>query len=176
MPDMRESYYHSPSDQVYHLAMRKYPVRWWENPRSRLLIAVLLIYPLLLVQSSLGDEIWISIVAVAITLASFAADTYSSILIMRLKPEFDRRGLEFRTHEVNRFLPMYPTARELVFHRMNLFAIGLVVLTFLLPVSAVFAILVEGVQALGNFRTWERLKLALVIASQGSVDRDAILT
>jgi len=173
---MRKKHYHTPEDHAYDVAMRKYPVRWWEIPRSRLLVGALFVYPLLLAQSGLGDDVRISILGVLIVLACFAADTYSTVLIMRLKPEFDRRGMEFRSYEANRFLPIYPTAKELTFNWMSLFTICLLPIVFLVPVAALFAVLIEGAQALSNLQTWARLKLALKIADSGAVDPGVILT
>ncbi len=95
------------------------------------------------------------------SILSILADRVTTALTLRLRPQFERRGLQFPTHEGNVLLPHFPTLRDQLFHWTNLLVLLFLVVEFTKPIVAVFAVVIEGVQALATLRIWCRLKLAL---------------
>lgn len=172
---MEKRYHHSLRDHAYDWALKKYPVRWFENLRVRLLISILLVYPLTWLQVQIGippKELWISLLGIVIAFVACAADGYTTYLALKFKPEFDRRGMEFPTYEHNPLLPRFPTGREFIFNRLSLLIIPMGIAIFFVPLACVFALVIEGAETVSHLLTIKRLKLALRIADRGKVEFD----
>lgn len=155
--------------QAYYHAFEVHPLQWYEHFRLRLFLAGITMPLLVHLQARLGipPEIWTSIVGVGVCVICLMGDSLTTVMVMRLRPEFVRRGIEFPMQEQNRLLPRYPVLRDLVLSPTTLLALLSVPIIFFAPTVAIFLLIIEGGQAATNWRIWLRLKAALTVIDNG---------
>jgi hypothetical protein len=131
-----------------------------------MVVAAVLLPLLLSVQRNIGmppENGMLSALGMLAFALGWIGDTYTTDRVMKLKPAFDRRGVDFPIPEQNRFLPQYPSLREQLISWVSVFSVVYLALAFYAPVVAGgCALVVQGGQTLTNVRIWKRVKLALV--------------
>jgi hypothetical protein len=154
----------------YHSAFFTYPLLWFENLRLRLVLAGLLIVPLTLLQVQLGmpGSWWLSAGGILCTIATCFADAYTTHLVLRLKSEFEKRGVPFPTHEANPLLPQFPTAKQMILNPTTLLIPLLIALVYVAPLISLLVLLIEGAQAVSNWMIWRRLTLTLALLDKAN--------
>lgn len=143
----------------------RYPERWYEKARLLFfftaVLAGILIFVLTQFSIPSSPSVWASVVGVSGWFIVWLADVYSTGRIGEMKVAFDQRGLEAFGEERNPLLPPYPTWRDLVVNWTNVVSLILCALLFWMPMLSIVAIVFRGGMVLTNFRTVQRLKLAL---------------
>ena len=94
-----------------------YPVRWYENRFIPVAIVTILFFPLLELQKALHlyPNLSLSILGLSMAIVGWVGDTYFTHAALLIKPEFDKRGIEFPTAETAWLLPDYPTLKQQIF-------------------------------------------------------------
>lgn len=156
---------HRTSEDAYDFVINHaYPVRWYETHWIPIALVAILLFPISQLQKALhiNPSLSLSVLGLSVEIVGMIGDIYFTHMAMRIKPEFDKRGLEFPTAEAAWLLPDYPTLKELIFGWNTVLTVLLVwPIAFLYPLGG-FAMLFGRTCAMfTNARQAKRFKKTL---------------
>lgn len=158
-------------DQAYQRTLKRYPRRWYEQRTTLVLVGMgwgwLLAAGQLYafgIETRWGGSIFGGLCYIA----GLVMDIYSTERVMRLKPAFDRRRLDFPLAEQNPTLPLHPTLKShLGFRSLLCDGLLLLLVVLYLPVVGVGSLTYRLGAATNNHRQEQRLLLLLRMYDRG---------
>lgn len=151
-------------DELIRKSFKKYPHLMIENTDGVHVVgAVLSVVGAGVQYLLLGFSFiwWWSVLILILYVLSRVADMVSTLQTTALKPDFDKRGMEFPVYESNENLPDYPTRKDLLFGKTTLSEIFLGGVAFLIPGAGIFFSGVFFLVAWSNYRITQRLTFML---------------
>ena len=103
----------------------------------------------------------LGLMAVIVWTAGSVADKVSTWLAFRLKPVYDRRGLDFPHAELCPFLPAYPTMKEQVLSWSTGMSVLAIPVIFLLPGAGFYGGILRLLAAIANLRAGRQIRREL---------------
>src|SRR5260221_5686738 len=147
------------SCSTYALMYQWYPKQWYETTWAMyaMFFSIALGGLWLQVQFGLYPNRWVTAWGVGVYLIGYVIDIYATDRAHRIKPLFDKRGLDFPGVEANPLLPANPTLQEQIFSRSSLLYVLALPVIVLSPTSGMgMGIVKMVVGGLGNLKARTR--------------------
>lgn len=122
--------------EAMDMAEIQYPIAWYERQWIHFWIYAVTAFLIFLLQVNLFRailNIWLSGFVFAMLILGQCADIYSTIWVMRLKPIFDRKKLDFPVAETNSTLPEHPTFSDFINRKQVAILLGMSILASVVP-------------------------------------------
>lgn len=143
------------------------PDRWYEAVYVPYIIPIPLMYVLFTLTLSryyFSPPIWLSVIGVLCSVVGWWFDTITTHRSMALRPEFERRHVQFPSYEMN---PLTRETPHLLLQILSpstlLFLLALLATWFFLPAMGITDGIAHAVAGLGNHRNTQRMRLNLKI-------------
>lgn len=152
------------SEAAYNFILNHaYPMRWYENRLLPITLAFILGFGLIQLQKAFipSPRLGLSILGLVAEIFGFVGDTYFTHTAMRLKPEFDQRGLHFPITEAAWLLPEHPNVKDLLFSWNTLLTLVFWPLAFWVPPFGIGLFFIRTCAMATSIRQAHRLRKTL---------------
>lgn len=157
-------------DQAYQHALEKFPRHWYERRTTVVLFGIVSGLMLATVQASgfgIDSSIGFSLIGVTCYVVGLLGDVYSTQRVMRLKSQFDRRGIDFLMVERHPLLPEHPTFSDHFRVQGMVLDVMLLVVVWFIPIVGIASLSYRLCAVFNNQRKHKRLLLLVAMMNRG---------
>lgn len=124
------------ADMAAILSSHRYSQHWYQRKWLAIVLVAITIYILGIVSITLfglHPPLSLSLISMVVVVVALVCDVISTDRLVKVAPEYEKRGVEPWFHETNPLLPSQPTLKQQVWHVTTLLHVVVVLGVYFIP-------------------------------------------